>query len=247
MTCRDLDPDIVDLARNALSGPAAWRVREHVETCASCAARLERERLLTEALRDVDDAVPATRFDRMEDDLLAAFAAQHPGPDRHRAAFASWRAAHWLAAAAALVLAAAGWAGWAWRDASKVTPEAVAAAPQGTALSQPVPTPVAGVSAAVVPTADAPAAARASRVAPPVPVVAALRFVPLPSAAGLPNLESGRVVRVEVPMGALPAYGIDVGPDDAARVVEADVLVGQDGQPRAIRFVNTDTDSRRRQ
>jgi hypothetical protein len=69
----------------------------------------------------------------------------------------------------------------------------------------------------------------------------------LPTAAGLPELESGRVVRVELPMAMLPAYGIDVGPDDAARVVEADVLVGQDGQPRGIRFVNADVDSRRRQ
>jgi len=52
---------------------------------------------------------------------------------------------------------------------------------------------------------------------------------------------------VELPMSMLPAYGIDVGPDDAARVVDADVLVGQDGQPRGIRFVNTNPDSRRRQ
>jgi hypothetical protein len=74
-----------------------------------------------------------------------------------------------------------------------------------------------------------------------------MQFVELPAAAGLPGIESGSIVRVELPMGILPAYGIDVVPEDAARVVEADVLVGQDGQPRAIRFVNADSDSRRRQ
>jgi len=36
-------------------------------------------------------------------------------------------------------------------------------------------------------------------------------------------------------------------PGPADGVVEADVLVGQDGQARAIRFVNLDSTQRRRQ
>jgi hypothetical protein len=69
----------------------------------------------------------------------------------------------------------------------------------------------------------------------------------LPTAIGLPGLESGRIVRVEVPTAMLPAYGLDVMPGPADGLVEADVLVGQDGQARAIRFVTLDSNPRRRQ
>jgi hypothetical protein len=62
-------------------------------------------------------------------------------------------------------------------------------------------------------------------------------FVPLPGAAGLPDFESGRIVRVELPLASLPAYGVDMVPDAARSEIEADLLVGQDGQPRAIRIV----------
>jgi hypothetical protein len=74
-----------------------------------------------------------------------------------------------------------------------------------------------------------------------------LRFVSLPTAIGLPEFESGRIVRVELATAMLPAFGFDVVPESESGVVEADVLVGQDDQPRAIRFVNLKTDSRRRQ
>ena len=74
-----------------------------------------------------------------------------------------------------------------------------------------------------------------------------MRFVQLPTAIGMPGLESGRIVRVELQTAMLPAYGLDVVPDLAGSTVEADVLVGQDGQPRAIRFVSLDSNPRRRQ
>jgi hypothetical protein len=62
-------------------------------------------------------------------------------------------------------------------------------------------------------------------------------FVAIPAAAGLPAFESGEIVRVEVPLASLPTYGIDILPDVRTDVVEADLLVGQDGQARAIRLV----------
>jgi hypothetical protein len=42
---------------------------------------------------------------------------------------------------------------------------------------------------------------------------------------------------MEVPVSSLPAYGIDISPAAGGQPIEADVLVGQDGQPRAIRLV----------
>ena len=69
--------------------------------------------------------------------------------------------------------------------------------------------------------------------------VAAEGFVMLPAAANLPPFESGEIVRMELPVTSLPAYGLEIAPDARRRAVEADLLVGQDGQARAIRLVNS--------
>jgi hypothetical protein len=71
--------------------------------------------------------------------------------------------------------------------------------------------------------------------------------VELPAAARLPRFESGVIVRVELDVTSLPAYGFPIMPDSTRRPVAADVLVGQDGQPRAIRLVRMQTGSRRSQ
>jgi hypothetical protein len=64
-------------------------------------------------------------------------------------------------------------------------------------------------------------------------------FVPLPVAAGLPDFESGSIVRVEIPVASLPTYGIEIVPEARRTPVQADLLVGQDGQARAIRLVRS--------
>jgi hypothetical protein len=64
-------------------------------------------------------------------------------------------------------------------------------------------------------------------------------FVALPAAYALPELESGRIVRMEVPLTMLPVYGLDLVPEAATAAVEADFLIGQDGLPRAIRLAST--------
>jgi hypothetical protein len=62
-------------------------------------------------------------------------------------------------------------------------------------------------------------------------------FVPLPSAAGLPDFESGEIVRVDLPITSLPKYGIEIAPDARSSIVKADFLIGQDRVARAIRLV----------
>ena len=61
-------------------------------------------------------------------------------------------------------------------------------------------------------------------------------FVPVPGASALPQLESGSVVRYELPLTTLRAYGLDIVPEPARLTVDADLLVGQDGYARAIRL-----------
>ena len=71
-------------------------------------------------------------------------------------------------------------------------------------------------------------------------------FVTLPSAYGLPDIESASIIRIQVPLSALPAYGLPIAPDAVTDSIEAELLVAQDGQPRAIRLVNDPPDTRSR-
>ena len=65
--------------------------------------------------------------------------------------------------------------------------------------------------------------------------LATTEFVIWPGAAELPRFESGHLLRMELPVSALPSLGL-VPPSSRAAVVQADVLVGQDGFPRAVRL-----------
>lgn len=96
----------------------------------------------------------------------------------------------------------------------------------------------------ITPVAPRPAAARpATAVAKRVPRRAPrsprrrieTAFYPLPYAR-LP-VESGQVFRVTVPRSAMSVAGFPVNPERMLEPVLADVMVGEDGAARAIRFV----------
>jgi len=72
-------------------------------------------------------------------------------------------------------------------------------------------------------------------VAPP-PIVEMADFVPWPGANTWPPFESGSLMRVELPVSALPSLGL-WPPQSAGSVVQADIVVGQDGFARAVRLV----------
>jgi hypothetical protein len=59
-------------------------------------------------------------------------------------------------------------------------------------------------------------------------------FVPWPGAADLPAFESGQLMRVRLPASVAVALGLK--PAGQAGVVQADVLIGQDGFARAVRL-----------
>jgi hypothetical protein len=62
-------------------------------------------------------------------------------------------------------------------------------------------------------------------------------FIPLPFAARVSPVESLDVVRVRFPRSSMIRFGLPVPPERAWEPVNADVVVGQDGLARAIRFV----------
>ena len=68
-----------------------------------------------------------------------------------------------------------------------------------------------------------------------VPPLTTTGFVVWPGAAELPTLESAHLMRMAVPVSALPSLGL-APPASHAPTVQADVLVGQDGLPRAVRL-----------
>jgi len=69
------------------------------------------------------------------------------------------------------------------------------------------------------------------------PAKAAVSFYALPSASALPPAENAMVVRVQLPMSSLRLMGLLVSEESSAERIQADVLVGQDGLARGVRFV----------
>ncbi len=63
-------------------------------------------------------------------------------------------------------------------------------------------------------------------------------FFPLMSPA--PPFERGQMLRVQLPAAAMRTVGLPVREEHLADPIQADVLVGEEGMPRAIRFVRFD-------
>jgi hypothetical protein len=97
------------------------------------------------------------------------------------------------------------------------------------------PYPSGGIQAAHEP----PSARRGVQLEPPN------EFVIVPGAANLPRMESGTLVRMDVPVSMLPSLGVTPPQElqlrlvtSRASVVTADFIIAQDGLPRAVRLVN---------
>ena len=63
-------------------------------------------------------------------------------------------------------------------------------------------------------------------------------FFPLMNPA--PSFERGQILRVQLPAAAMQTVGLPVREEYLGDLVQADVLVGEEGMPRAIRFVGFD-------
>jgi hypothetical protein len=88
---------------------------------------------------------------------------------------------------------------------------------------------------AVVPVVKPTAWKASHRHRPPREVVT--EFFPLMD--DLPPFERGELLRVRLPASAMRSVGLPVSEDHLDDLIQADVLVGQEGLARAIRFVNT--------
>jgi hypothetical protein len=236
MSCQAHRQTLLDLARGAVpAGKSAAAAQGHAAECPACGGWLTEQQRLTVSLRalarDTRVAAPAEMQRRLE----TAFDVYHAATRRAARDWMKW------SAAAAVVICAIGLGVWRLRPAP--SPAAGAQSSRPSEQARRTDTPAVTTAPSIAPPREFTVSAPNrpfSRPARPTLAAAERPFVAIPAAAALPPLESAQIFRVEVPVGALPAYGFDIAPDAAGSYVAADVLVGQDGQPRAIRLVNSD-------
>jgi hypothetical protein len=65
----------------------------------------------------------------------------------------------------------------------------------------------------------------------------ATEFIPLMNRDALAQMDGGQIMRVELPRSALMSFGLPMDMERATERIKADVVVGNDGLARAIRFV----------
>jgi hypothetical protein len=181
---------------------------------------------------------------RVDAALLAAFRAQ-TAPTSSTVVSMPSRAGHWpswkLAAVAAGILILISVMAIFWRSASSQKPQgeerAIAPTP-GAAPSPQAEQPAGGAQVAGEQPKNPPKRARRNASvdsADEDEVVT--QFFSLREGEDLTSLESLQLVRIELPGSALSEVGLPVDPETANEPVKADVVLGQDGLARAIRFV----------
>ncbi len=66
---------------------------------------------------------------------------------------------------------------------------------------------------------------------------AAVEFIPIPYAAPLDAGERAQLLRVSMPVTTLTSWGFQIDAGDPDRVINADVVVGENGLARAVRLI----------
>jgi len=259
MNCREFEDIVNDLVRAKMID-AASRVTglAHAEICERCASRLADERSLREGLKSLlasDEGKAAP--DRVEVALLEAFRAQSPNQVARHLPVQSRSWLRWTLAAAAATLIAFGF----------IVYSAIQNEPQKdnrvVTETHPAPQPTVNPEAQVVKENGATEQRRGSRAPRPPsgnwlqldkPIIRdsmtsyardneyTTDFFPLNYSDDQKTMESEEVIRVQVirvqmPRPALIAFGLPVNIERADVPVKADLLVGEDGLARAIRFV----------
>lgn len=228
------------------------RALDHAASCSRCDARLREERALTLGLRALavkDEGRGASGA--VESALLAAFRdSSRPAPVA--APSPAWRRSSWTLAAAAALLLACGLLAYRAMQREPRGPDNLTMAPPSVA-------PPLSVAPAAVTSQTAsgpgarterrPRAVRRETPAPRPPFIrdemtlygegaeVATDFMPLAYSERPTPMESGQLIRVQMPRSALANFGLPVNIERADTTVKADLLVGEDGLARAIRFV----------
>jgi len=237
MNCTEFELVVVEMARRELMETAAQREAvAHAGTCARCAARLANERKLSAVVaavvsEDSRRVAPAA----LEHTLIAEFRKQHAISKRQRAWWA--RAAIGATAAALIVAAAVGLR----RTPEQQTVQTTTKPPEirVTPPVVPVIAPAVGeiskprVRTAKVSERKAPKRSAADAAVTQHEVVT--EFIPI--VYDPEPIERGQIVRIRLPLAALASFGLPVNEEHLEETIRADVVLGEDGLARAVRFV----------
>lgn len=215
MTCEEFELAGLDLESFREDDPAHSAAREHLRSCQRCAALHESWQTLRADLHAVGaETQEAEAPARVEMRLRQEFRTRHKTMKPRRAAVY----AGWTLAAAAVVLAAVSWINWRHEN-GKGTTESAGNSAQGVNTNRTTP---AGPELGETIVASNEAG----------------EFTLLPgSLPGMPG--DATVVRVQMQRGALGALGLTVNEERAADLIQVDLLVGDDGQPQALRLAQT--------
>jgi len=220
MNCEEFAMAGLDLGSASEDSPRQQAAREHLLTCSHCASLHENWQALRGELRDLavetrDAKTPA----RVQMRLRQEFRATRNSLQRRWVAnFATWGLA-----AAALLLGTFSWVQWKNGKTNQGGPgktPAVAVNEKGSS---------AGAGANHIPAAgpelgETLVASNDSD-----------EFTLLPGT--MPgSLDDAMVVRVQMQRGVLGSLGLTVSEDRAADWIQVDLLLGDDGQPRAVRL-----------
>jgi hypothetical protein len=258
MNCRNFPEIATSIARAELIDAATLEeARAHAAVCEACGARLADELRLSDGLKVLavsDESRPLKGFDEARLRELFRANAADASPAR-RPGFSYIRLAAGIAAAVVVAVGAT----ILWRP-THVDPVA-----PGEIVAKVTPTvqiekPSARLESARAPREDAvsprPASIRSSRAksrgrvdgsyvdarlseftAASLEPEETTEFIPTIQGSNLAPLSSGQVMRVMVPKSAMSYFGLPVNIEQANERVAADVLMGEDGVARAIRFV----------
>jgi hypothetical protein len=223
MNCEHFESIGLDLDReSALDIDALERTAaiDHANTCARCAALQEswREaRIELQALRDMtnDASAPARVEMRLRQEFFARNRAQRTR--RLAIGFA------WVLASAAMLLVGMNW--WNWH----ITNENIPLQSANTTASAPNATPTS------IPSNTESYTTEAANESTLVAANDAEDFTLLPGSMAQ-EAGDGSVVRVRMQRGALGDLGLPVNEERANEWIQVDLLVGQDGQPQAVRL-----------
>ncbi|HJZ66876.1 MAG TPA: hypothetical protein VKF81_01940 [Blastocatellia bacterium] len=257
MNCHDVENIARDIANGELMEVA---LREeallHADSCAACAMRLSDERALTHGLERLAFAAESAEAPaRVETSLLTAFRERSADGAAAVSVNSLVSNRRWLyvgvgvaAAIVILVLIALIASRPKLEQAAPQKAEDSSGTVQAPPSSAPKPQPERRIRAGLLPDRDRETKRRLSNLARSShrpfdnarsdgDVEIATDFFPLMNRESLAETESGQLVRVELPRSALMSFGLPMNMDRASERIKADVVVGNDGLARAIRFV----------
>lgn len=258
MNCQEFEQIVAELADDRL---ASVRTRitamTHAANCQRCNAQLQAQKTLNQNLfvfaeHSADQQAPL----QLRQSLLAAFEAQQVElaaetassnvirlADRKPFVIRRWA---WVSAAAAAIVVFAAIV-WAWQNPrpserfvadTTATPTVTPELPAETTLPS---NDVAAQTPRVVPSTEGRKGNRQPRRVLRKPANAgnelAANYIPLSYAAGSATPDQSLVVRVNVPRTTLIAMGLPLSAERGSEMVKADLRVGIDGVPLAIRLI----------